>query len=259
MQSSSTMDTPTGGGGGGTGEMGSSSRKDQQQRNSTASVASGASSVASDFTFDSQSQSYMGMSIGSNQTQILQLRKNIRNEHKRLSDYEAQRRSTYSSKLESTSLYFKSLVDLSKHSIAETSRAHRLVVGMSLAHSKYSQGLQNSIIKPKSSSLLTEKDEKDGEEEDGGEKGKDSPTKEQEEKQQQGSQSSLLSAWETSNANMAQQFQKNATFIDQEISSVMSAFLDATVDQKDQLESVGNPILIELEEMEKEVQKAWGK
>ena len=57
--------------------------------------------------------------------------------YEKLKEYETKRRSVYSSKLDSMSLYWKSYKDLLSASLHETGRAERLVLGTCQAHHTY--------------------------------------------------------------------------------------------------------------------------
>jgi hypothetical protein len=58
---------------------------------------------------------------------------------------------------------------------------------------------------------------------------------------------------------LAATLEKNAAELEQNVASTLSSFLDAQEDQQRQFNSVGKPILEELEFMEKQVQQTWGK
>lgn len=152
----------------------------------------------------------------------------IRSEQfKHMKSYETQRRITFSKKLEATQLYFKSLMDLLEHSVVETATVHRLVKGTSMAHSQYARALmvQSPHQVPQDASPSA----------------------------------ALLHSWQCSNTLLAATLEENATDIERNVVTVLSAFEDAQLDQKTQYESIGKPILEELQYMEKQVQQAWGK
>jgi hypothetical protein len=76
--------------------------------------------------------------------------------HEQLRTFEAQRRSKNKSKLESIPLYWQSHQDLLEDSILETGKAYRLIVGISKAHARLAQLLQqsddNELLQKRSSS-----------------------------------------------------------------------------------------------------------
>ena len=143
-----------------------------------------------------------------------------------LRSYEAQRRITYSQKLEATQLYFNSLVDLLQNSFEETAKVYRLALGTSIAQSQYARAItqRGSHQAPRDSS----------------------PS------------SALLHSWQEGNTILAATLEESAVDIEQNVVSVLSEFQDALQEQKNQFENVGKPILQELEHMEAQVQETWG-
>ena len=147
--------------------------------------------------------------------------------YEELRSYEAQRRITFSQKLEATQLYFNSLVDLLQNSFDETAKVYRLALGTSIAQSQYARAITQRGVHqaPRDSS----------------------PS------------SALLHSWQEGNTILAATLEESAVDIEQNVVSVLSEFQDALQDQKNQFENVGKPILRELEHMEAQVQETWGK
>ncbi|CAB9520917.1 expressed unknown protein [Seminavis robusta] len=139
--------------------------------------------------------------------------------------YEAQRRTTFSAKLEATQLYFKSLMDLLQNSFDETAKVYRLALGTSIAQSQYARAItQRGVTQaPRDSSPSA----------------------------------ALLHSWQEANTILAATLEESAVDIEDNVVSVLSSFQDALQDQKNQFENVGKPILAELEHMEAQVQKTW--
>lgn len=145
--------------------------------------------------------------------------------YEELRSYEAQRRITFSQKLEATQLYFNSLVDLLQNSFDETAKVYRLALGTSIAQSQYARAItqRGAHQAPRESS----------------------PS------------SALLHSWQEANTILAATLEESAVDIEQNVVSVLSEFQDALQDQKNQFENIGKPILRELEHMESQVQQTW--
>lgn len=150
----------------------------------------------------------------------------IRSEiYEELRQYEAQRRTTFSAKLEATQLYFKSLMDLLQNSFDETAKIYRLALGTSIAQSQYARAItqRGTHQVPRDSSPSA----------------------------------ALLHSWQEANTILAATLEESAVDIEENVVSVISTFQDALQDQKNQFETIGKPILEELEHMEGQVQKTW--
>lgn len=141
--------------------------------------------------------------------------------------YEAQRRTTFSAKLEATQLYFKSLMDLLQNSFDETAKVYRLALGTSIAQSQYARAItqRGAHQVPRESSPSA----------------------------------ALLHSWQEANTMLAATLEESAVDIEDKVVAVISSFQEALQDQKNQFENVGKPILNELEHMEAQVQKTWGR
>jgi len=141
--------------------------------------------------------------------------------------FEARRRTAYSSKLENTQLYFTSLVDILQTSLDETAKLYRLALGTSMAQSQYARAItqRGSHQAPRDSS----------------------PS------------SALLHSWQESNTLLAATLEESAVDIQTNVVSTLAEFLEALVHQKEQFESVGRPIMEQLDHMEKQVRMTWGR
>lgn len=171
--------------------------------------------------------------------------------HEKLKEYETKRRSVYSSKLDSMSLYWKSYQDLLSASLQETSRAERLVIGTTRAHELYSNAMQAIH----DDSFLDEK----------GNVAKDNQQKRLTAARTKSSQSreakstSVVKEIKESHQKIANKFGENAKNMDEEIAEAIQSLSIELKTQFSDMGRLGSSIIDELEKTEQEVTKAWGK
>lgn len=171
--------------------------------------------------------------------------------HEKLKEYETKRRSVYSSKLDSMSLYWKSYQDLLSASLQETSRAERLVIGTTRAHELYSNAMQAIH----DDSFLDEK----------GNVAKENQQKKLTAARTKSSQSretkstSVVKEIKESHQAIANKFGENAKNMDEEIAEAIQSLSIELKTQFSDMGRLGSSIIDELEKTEQEVTKAWGK
>lgn len=209
--------------------------------------------------------------------------------HSRLRAYEAKRRSAYTSKLSSSSLYWRSFRDLLHSSLEETERAEILVLGSAYANQAYSVTMAcaaedcldddgRPVIDPKKRKKLKEKREKaraerrgygkaaadgaatlQGETEEGkrrvGTLRPMRPAKDSELEKR----GTMLHSLIESHGILAERFAENAKFVQEEMATEIGNLRDELSSEVEMMEKLGDAILDELEEAEHEVNRAWEK
>ena len=168
--------------------------------------------------------------------------------HEKLKEYETKRRSVYSSKLDSMSLYWKSYQDLLSASLQETSRAERLVIGTTRAHELYSNAMQaihDDTFLDEKGNVAKENQQK---------RLASARTKSREAKS-----TSVVKEIKESHQTIASKFGENAKNMDEEIAEAIQSLSIDLKSQFSDMERLGSSIIDELEKTEQEVTKAWGK
>lgn len=166
----------------------------------------------------------------------------------KLKDYETKRRSVYSSKLDSMSLYWKSYKDLLSASLQETGRTERLVLGTCRAHQQYSNAMQaihDDVFLDEKGNVASEKLQKRLVNSRG----------------QQGKATksiTVVKEIQESHGTLANRFGENAKNMDSEIAETIQTLHTNLKKQFADMESLGSSIIEELEKTEQEVTKAWG-
>jgi hypothetical protein len=169
-----------------------------------------------------------------------------------LKAYEARRRLAYSAKLDSTSLYWKSYLDLIKAALSETGRAQRLVLGTCRAHHVYANALAAV------------------QEDDFGDEKGSSPVDKQQKRvlpprqptkpsTPSKTRKSILSEIRAAQQTVTDKFRENSTNMDEEIADAITSLLDDVKRGFSTLEAMGSAVLAELEKTEAEVTMAWGR
>lgn len=194
--------------------------------------------------------------------------------HNKLKSYESRRRSAYKGKMESSSLYWRSLRDLLSASVHETSRAERLVLGTARANAVYADSMQASyedvLVDDKGGLVLDAKKQHKLREVrstqdydlaptiDGKMGLRQTETKEPAQMTEK-RKSNMLSSLIDAQANIADKFCENSKELELEIASEMTEMrqeLDAKVQR---IREIGDTIISELEVTEEEVSRSWGK
>lgn len=189
--------------------------------------------------------------------------------HGKLRAYESRRRSAYTGKLESSSLYWRSFRDLLEVSIHETGRAERLVLGTARANSIYADSMQASyedvLVDDKGGLVMDEKKQKKLLEV---RSQQDYPVAPQPADADSSSKSfsmseerraNMLSSLVDAQSIFASKFKENSKNLEMEIASELT---NMRVDLESKILSireVGDAIVAELENTETEVAAAWGK
>lgn len=173
--------------------------------------------------------------------------------HSQLKDYESKRRLAYSSKLESTSLYWKSYRDLLSAALQETKRAHRLVLGTCRAYQVYADALNNihsdtfldekfNIANEKNQKRLANARKMDPETEEF----------------TQGKKESMFSKVQATHKTVAEKFGENGNNMDEEIAEAIGSLYNDVQTQFSTMDALGSSVIAELERTEQEVTSAWG-
>jgi hypothetical protein len=143
--------------------------------------------------------------------------------------FEADRRTKYQSNLESLTVYWKSHCDILDTSVHETSRAYRLVLGVSKAHERMATTLGKGLSSLESESAPNET-------------------------QQQ------LNSLEEANATMVQHFADSAaTMKTNDVTTTLCNLLQTIQATQTQISKDGKQILKVLKRQEAQVELAWGK
>ena len=178
----------------------------------------------------------------------------------KLRAYENRRRLSYSSKLESISLYWKSYCDLLSASLRETGRAHRIVLGTSHAYAMYAeamQGIYEDTFLDEKGNILKDKQKRKkalalkkgvgGDSEKGKDIGQLKTTK----------AVSVLKEVREAQNDLASRFKESSKNMDEEIAELIGSLLNTTKESFDTIERLGSSILVELEKTEKEVIESY--
>eukprot|EP00547_Thalassionema_nitzschioides_P014610 CAMPEP_0194232414 /NCGR_PEP_ID=MMETSP0158-20130606/788_1 /TAXON_ID=33649 /ORGANISM="Thalassionema nitzschioides, Strain L26-B" /LENGTH=587 /DNA_ID=CAMNT_0038965169 /DNA_START=107 /DNA_END=1867 /DNA_ORIENTATION=+ len=192
--------------------------------------------------------------------------------HNKLKSYESRRRSAYKGKMESSSLYWRSLRDLLSASVHETSRAERLVLGTARANAVYADSIQASyedvfvddkgglVLDPKKQlKLLEVRSTQDYDlapaidSKTGLHQSKAKGSAEMSEKRKSNMLSSLIDA----QANIADKFCENSKELELEIASEMTAMRKELDVKVQTIREIGDTIISELEVTEEEVSRTW--
>lgn len=181
--------------------------------------------------------------------------------YNKLRAYETRRRLAYASKFDSISLYWKSYCDLLSASLKETSRAQRIVLGISQAYTIYAENMRGIYLDTfldEKGNIVKEKQKKKkasvrnkihGGELEGIDKTQSKTTDAK-------YVVSVLKEIREAQNEIAIQFENNK---DEEIAELIGSLLDTTRESVDTIERLGSSILNELERTENEVTQAWGK
>mmetsp|Transcript_4887 Transcript_4887/g.6907 ORF Transcript_4887/g.6907 Transcript_4887/m.6907 type:complete len:695 (+) Transcript_4887:142-2226(+) len=200
--------------------------------------------------------------------------------HGKLRAYEARRRSAYSSKLESSSLYWRSFRDLLHASVHETARAERLVLGSVKVNQTYAQAMQATyediFLDDRGNPVTDSRKQKRLQEQrtlsspppivglDNSTTTTTTATSSLDEKKNNDtntttttSGSGMLSSLIDSQCIIAKQFGDNASHVSTEIVSEITVLRHELQTQVKEIEELGNAIIAELEIAENEVEEAW--
>mmetsp|Transcript_32807 Transcript_32807/g.49456 ORF Transcript_32807/g.49456 Transcript_32807/m.49456 type:complete len:594 (-) Transcript_32807:291-2072(-) len=192
--------------------------------------------------------------------------------HSKLKSYESRRRSAYKGKMESSSLYWRSLRDLLSASVHETSRAERLVLGTARANAVYADSMQASyedvLVDDKGGLVLDAKKQhklrevRSTQDYDlaptiDGKTGLRQTEAKEHAQMTEKRKSNMLSSLIDAQANIADKFCENSKELELEIASEMTGMrqeLDAKVQR---IREIGDTIISELEVTEEEVSRTW--
>lgn len=166
-----------------------------------------------------------------------------------LKAYEARRRLAYTSKLDSTSLYWKSYLDLIKAALSETGRAQRLVLGTCRAHKVYGEALSamnEDVFLDEKGNVATKNQRK-----------RLSTARQQKKVSTSNTENSMLSEMRFAQQTVAEKFSESAHNMDEEIADAITSLLDDVKKQFSVMEELGSAILKELEKTELQVSSAW--
>ena len=168
-----------------------------------------------------------------------------------LKAYEARRRLASSSKIDSSSLYWKSYLDLMKGALSETGRAQRLVSGTCRAHQVYADAMaamRNDVFLDEKGNIASDKHQK-----------RLQPGRKASVVASASNKNSVLSDIRAAQQTMTNQFRENAKNMDEEIANAITSLLEDVKRQFYALEEIGSAVLTELEKTESEVIAAWGR
>jgi CRISPR/Cas system CMR subunit Cmr6 (Cas7 group RAMP superfamily) len=169
----------------------------------------------------------------------------------KLKEYETKRRSVYSSKWDSMSLYWKSYKDLLSASLQETGRAERLVLGTCRAHQQYSNARQarhDDIFLDEKGNVANEKQQK-----------RLAAARKNQGPKSKAQSITVVKDIQQSHHTLANRFGENAKNMDHEIAETIQSLHEDLKKQFSDMERLGTSIIEELEKTEQEVTKAWGK
>lgn len=180
--------------------------------------------------------------------------------HDKLRAYESRRRTTFQSKLESSSLYWRSFRDLLQSSVHETARAERLILGTARAHRSYAQAMQASyedgFLDKRGQVVLDPKRQKRLAEQRGLEGNKTvQPMALTAEERKANMLTSIMEA----QLSLSKQFGENAQEMEDEIATEVTKQRVELEQKVAGIRVLGDAILLELEQTEAEVSEAWGK
>jgi len=199
-------------------------------------------------------QRLASFSLGNNSSATKNSQQELYN---KLKAYESRRRLAYASKFDSILLYWKSYCDLLSASLKETSRAQRIVLGISQAYTIYAENMRGIY-------LDTFLDEKGNIVKDKQKKKKAAVRNQIHGGELEGIESKPIEAKHTVSVlkgireaqnDLAIRFEEHSS--DEEISELIGSLLDTTRESFDTIEHLGSSILNELERTENEVTQAW--
>lgn len=167
-----------------------------------------------------------------------------------LKKYEMQRRLTYSSRLDSISLYWKSYRDLLAAGLQETGRAQRLVLGTSRAHGIYAEAMKSiyeDVFLDEKGNITNDKHRK-----------KLAPSRRNvPSSKSQIRKMSVLNDIQKAQISISARFGESSKNMDDEIADAICSLLEDTRKQFSAMENLGSCVLLELEKTEQEVSAAW--
>jgi hypothetical protein len=176
--------------------------------------------------------------------------RDLQNLFEKLKEYETKRRSVYSSKWDSMSLYWKSYKDLLSASLQETGRAERLVLGTCRAHQQYSNSMQaihDDIFLDEKGNVANEKQQK-----------RLAVARKNQGPKSKAQSITVVKDIQQSHHTLANRFGENAKNMDHEIAETIQSLHQDLKKQFSDMERLGTSIIEELEKTEQEVTKAWG-
>ena len=189
--------------------------------------------------------------------------------HSKLRAYENRRRMAYTTKLESSSLYWRSFRELLSASVHETARAERMVLGTAMANKAYAESMQasyddvflddrgaivNDLKKQKKLLDIRSIQAYDVAPIGKTEEGKRFTVKVPEERK-----SNMLHTLIESQLEISSKFGENAETLGAEIATEISDLRKALAAKVTEINLIGDTIIGELEKTETEVSDAWGK
>jgi hypothetical protein len=190
--------------------------------------------------------------------------------HSKLKAYESRRRSTYTGKLESSSLYWRAFRDLLTASLAETGRAERLVLGTARANAAYANSMQASyedvLVDDKGGLVMDNKKQEKlllvRSSQDyalAPSKQRNSTTTATTNKTSPDERRThMLSALIDAQAILADKFGDNAQQLESEIATELTQMRLELEGRIANIKQIGDAIIAELEATETEVAQAWG-
>jgi hypothetical protein len=191
--------------------------------------------------------------------------------HSKLRAYESRRRSAFTAKLESSSLYWRSFRDLLAASIHETSRAERLVLGTARANATYADAMQASyedtLIDDRGAMVLDQKKRNKLLVVRSGQDYAVAPTNVMGEGAMrtrsvaltEERRNNMLSRLIDSQQIVADKFGENSKQLESEIASELKHLRVDLENKFVAIREIGDAIISELEATEAEVSQAWGR
>jgi hypothetical protein len=190
--------------------------------------------------------------------------------HSKLRAYESRRRSAFTAKLESSSLYWRSFRDLLAASIHETSRAERLVLGTARANATYADAMQASyedtliddrgamvLDQKKRNKLLVVRSGQDYAVAPTNVTGEGARTRNVALTEER--RNNMLSRLIDSQQIVADKFGENSKQLESEIASELKHLRVDLENKFVAIREIGDAIISELEATEAEVSQAWGR
>lgn len=184
--------------------------------------------------------------------------------HDKLRAYESRRRTSFQSKLESSSLYWRSFRDLLQSSVHETARAERLVLGTAKAHGAYAEAMQASyedgFLDKRGQVVLDQKRQKRIAEqrvENAGATATKTSTPMALTAEER--KANMLTSIMEAQLSLSKKFGENASEMEEEIATEVTKQRVELEEKVASIRVLGDAILLELETTEAEVSEAWGK
>jgi hypothetical protein len=171
--------------------------------------------------------------------------------YEKLKDYETKRRSVYSSKWDSISLYWKSYKDLLSASLQETGRAERLVQGTCCSHQLYSNAMQaihDDVFLDEKGNVANEKQQK-----------RLATARKNNGPKSRAKTITVVKEIRESHSTLANRFAENAKNMDAEIAETIQSLHNDLKKKFSGMEKLGSSIIAELERIGQEITKAWGR